>query len=69
MHAVGIVECEDRDLIRVRGGDPASHLAEVRRLVEDAVTGDECSLRGEAALPADPVSVGSSRASPADIAQ
>ncbi len=47
MDAVAIVEDEVRELIRLRGLDPASQLAEVRRLVEDAVTDyDERSLLG-----------------------
>lgn len=45
--AVGIVEDEVRELIRVRGLDPASQLSEVRGLVEAAVTDyDERSLLG-----------------------
>lgn len=47
MDAVAIVEDEVRELIRLRGLDPASQPAEVRRLVEDAVTDyDERSLLG-----------------------
>lgn len=47
MDAVAIVEDEVRELIRVRGLDPGSQLAEVRRLVAEAVTDyDERSLLG-----------------------
>ena len=47
MDAVAIVEDEVRELIRLRGLDPASQLGEVRRLVADAVTDyDERSLLG-----------------------
>ncbi|MFZ3454013.1 CpaF family protein [Arthrobacter sp. 7Tela_A1] len=51
MDAVRIVEDEVRELIRVRGLDPASQVTEVRRLVEAAVQDyDERSMLGS--LPA-----------------
>ena len=47
MDAVRIVEDEVRELIRRRGLDPARQSAEVRRLVEAAVTDyDERALLG-----------------------
>ncbi|MCC9196014.1 hypothetical protein QNO08_12795 [Arthrobacter sp. zg-Y820] len=48
MDAVGIAEDKVRELIRVRGLDPASQIAEARRLAEDTVTDyDERSLLGQ----------------------